>query len=256
MIFNFKESKIFYTLQGKGNVVVLLHGFLENSTMWDAFLPTLLKNHRVITIDLLGHGKSESLGYVHTMELMAEMVKEILTKEKINKATFIGHSLGGYVVLAFAEKYPEKIQALVLLNSTSEADSKERKENRDRAILLVKQNKKSFLSMAISNLFAEQNRVLYKKEILLLKKEALDLPIQGIIATLEGMKIRKDRTTILKNFSKPKYIITGIQDPIMPIVQQKKLAKKCGCSFIKISGGHMSSIENRQEMLNFVHFIE
>lgn len=256
MIFNFKESKIFYTIQGKGNAVVLLHGFLENSTMWDAFLPTLLKNHRVLTIDLLGHGKSESLGYVHTMELMAEMVEEILTKEKINKATFIGHSMGGYVVLAFAEKYPERMHSLVLLNSTSEEDSTERKENRDRAIQLVKQNKKGFLSMAISNLFAEENRKMYKKEIHHLKKEALGLHIQGIIATLEGMKIRKDRTKILKNFSMPKYIISGIHDPIMPIVQQKKLAKKCGSSFIEISGGHMSTIENRQEMLNFVHFVE
>ncbi|PKP26082.1 MAG: alpha/beta hydrolase [Bacteroidetes bacterium HGW-Bacteroidetes-2] len=256
MIFKFKESKIFYTIQGSGNAVVLLHGFLENASMWDFFLPTLIKNHLVITIDLLGHGKTDSLGYVHTMELMAEMVQEIISKEKINKATFIGHSMGGYVALAFAEKYPERMNALVLLNSTSEADSTEKKENRDRAIQLVKQNKKGFLSMAISNLFAEQNRLIYKKEIHQLKKEALEFPIQGIVATLEGMKIRKDRTSILKNLLIPKYIITGIQDPIMPFLQQKKLTKKCGCSFIELSGGHMSTIENKEEMLNFVHFIE
>ncbi len=256
MILNFKESKIFYTRQGTGKAVVLLHGFLENASMWDPFLETLNQKNSTITIDLPGHGRSDSIGYVHTMELMAEAVKEVLLKENITSATFIGHSMGGYVALAFAEKNTEIIEKLVLLNSTSNPDSEERKENRDRAIQLVKQNKKGFLSMAISNLFAENNRERFKDEITRLKKEALAMPAQGIIATLEGMKIRKDRTLTLAEFSKPKYLISGVQDPIMPFKEQKKLAKKCGCSLISLDGGHMSTIENRAEMLNFVHFIE
>ncbi|MEX2350587.1 MAG: alpha/beta hydrolase [Flavobacteriaceae bacterium] len=256
MILNFKESKIFYTRNGTGKAVILLHGFLENSSMWDAFLDTLVQQQTTLAIDLPGHGKSASIGYVHTMEMMAEVVNEVLSKENIVSATFIGHSMGGYVALAFAEKYPEIIEKLVLLNSTSKQDSLERKNNRDRAIELVKQNKKGFLSMAITNLFAEKNRNRFKIEITQLKKEALAMPVQGIIATLEGMKIRKDRTLILAEFSKPKYIISGIHDPIMPFEEQKKLAKKCGCVFISLDGGHMSTIENKSEMLNFVHFIE
>jgi len=256
MILNFKESKIFYSKQGSGKAVVLLHGFLESSTMWEPFMETLTQKFTTISIDLPGHGKSDSFGYVHTMELMAEVVKEVLSEEKIESATCIGHSLGGYVALAFAEKYSEMIDKLVLLNSTPEPDSKERKNNRDRAIQLVKQNKKGFLSMAITNLFAENNRERFKKEINNLKKEALAIPVQGIIATLEGMKIRHDQTLTLLNFSKPKYIITGTQDPIMPFQQQKLLAQKCGCSFVSLVGGHMSTIENRDEMLKFVYFVE
>ncbi len=110
--------------------------------------------------------------------------------------------------------------------------------------------------MAITNLFAENNRERFKKEINNLKKEALAMPVQGIIATLEGMKIRHDQTLTLLNFSKPKYIITGTQDPIMPFKQQKLLAQKCGCSFVSLVGGHMSTIENRDEMLKFVYFVE
>jgi len=97
-----------------------------------------LKKNRVITIDLLGHGNSECLGYIHSMEDNADMIHEILSELRIRKAIFVGHSMGGYVALAFAELYPETVKGIVLLNSTSRADSEERKLNRDRAIKVVK----------------------------------------------------------------------------------------------------------------------
>ncbi|MFM7896475.1 MAG: alpha/beta fold hydrolase, partial [Flavobacterium sp.] len=80
---NFKNTKISYTDQGKGTAVVLLHGFLENQSMWKAFIPELVKKHRIITIDLLGHGETECLGYVHTMEDQADMVHHVLHELKI-----------------------------------------------------------------------------------------------------------------------------------------------------------------------------
>ena len=123
---NFKNTKISYTDQGKGTAVVLLHGFLENQSMWKAFIPELVKKHRIITIDLLGHGETECLGYVHTMEDQADMVHHVLHELKIRKAVLIGHSMGGYVALAFAELYPDNVKGIVLQNSTSRADSEER----------------------------------------------------------------------------------------------------------------------------------
>ena len=154
----YKNTKISYTDQGKGSVVVLLHGFLENSTMWNAFVPVIDKRNRVITIDLLGHGTTDCIGYVHSMEDQADMVHAVLQHLKIRKAILIGHSMGGYVALAFAELYPENIKGLVLLNSTSRADNEERKTNRDRAIKAVKQNYTAFVRMSIANLFSEKNR--------------------------------------------------------------------------------------------------
>ena len=121
----YKNTKISYSDTGKGNAVVLLHGFLENQTMWQDLVPELRQKNRIITIDLLGHGNTECLGYVHSMEDNAEAVQAVLTKLRIRKAVFVGHSMGGYVALAYAELYPESMRALVLLNSTSNADSEE-----------------------------------------------------------------------------------------------------------------------------------
>ena len=98
----FKNTKISYTDTGKGAVVVLLHGFLENKYMWKDVIPIISKNKRVLAIDLLGHGKSECIGYIHSIELMAEVVFAVLKSLRIRKITLIGHSMGGYVSLALS----------------------------------------------------------------------------------------------------------------------------------------------------------
>ena len=162
---HFKNTTISYTDQGKGTAIVFLHGFLENQKMWEAFVPELSKKYRIITIDLLGHGNSESLGYVHSMEDNADVVYAVLAELRIRKAALVGHSMGGYVALAFAELYPEAVKGLVLLNSTSRADSEERKANRDRAIKAVKQNYSNFVRLSIANLFSENNRERLATEI-------------------------------------------------------------------------------------------
>ena len=148
----FKNTKISYSDYGKGNVLVLLHGFLENSKMWNDFIPQFSKKNRVITIDLLGHGQTGCIGYIHSMELMAEAVFEVLKHLKIKRSIFVGHSMGGYVSLAFAELYPNAVKGLCLMNSTAKPDSKQKKENRDRAIKAVKQDHKKFVRISISNL--------------------------------------------------------------------------------------------------------
>ncbi|HJY13326.1 MAG TPA: alpha/beta hydrolase, partial [Flavobacterium sp.] len=193
----YKNTTISYTDSGEGNVIVLLHGFLENKKMWAAYVTFFSEKYRVITIDLLGHGESDCLGYIHSMEENANAVHEVLDVLKIEKAIILGHSMGGYVGLAFAELYPQHIQKLVLLNSTSKEDSAEKKLNRTRAIKAVKQNYVSFVSLAIANLFSENNRTRLVDEIEKVKEEALKTPLQGIIASLEGMKIRKDREVLL-----------------------------------------------------------
>ena len=117
----FKNTQISFSDTGKGTVIVLLHGFLENKKMWDFYISEFAKKNRVIAIDLLGHGESECLGYVHSMEDHADAVQAVLSDLRIRKAIFIGHSMGGYVALAFAELYPDNTKGLVLLNSTARA---------------------------------------------------------------------------------------------------------------------------------------
>ena len=245
----YKNTKISYSDTGKGTAIVLLHGFLENKTMWQDFIPELSLKNRIITIDLLGHGETECLGYVHSMEDNADVVHEVLSNLRIRKAVFVGHSMGGYVALAFAELFPESIKALVLLNSTSRADSDERKANRDRAIVAVKQNYASFIRMSIANLFSEDNREKLIDEIEKVKTEALKTPLQGIVASLEGMKIRKDREVLLHLTPYPKLLILGEKDPVLNLVETKEQIENTTVQLVTFLDGHMSTIENKKELL-------
>ena len=245
----YKNTKISYSDTGKGNAVVLLHGFLENQTMWQDLVPELSKKHRIITIDFLGHGETECLGYVHSMEDNAEVVQAVLSKLRIRKAVFVGHSMGGYVALAYAELYPEKIRGLVLLNSTSKADSEERKANRNRAIKAVKKDYTTFIRLSITNLFSPYNRELLVDEIEKVKIEALKTPLQGVVASLEGMKIRKDREVLLHLTPYPKMLILGKKDPVLIYETTLEQIEDTTVKLVTFPDGHMSHIENRDGLL-------
>ncbi|MCI2229513.1 alpha/beta hydrolase [Polaribacter sp. MSW13] len=246
----FKNTQISYSDVGKGTAIVLLHGFLENSTMWADIVPEISKRNRVITIDLLGHGKSDCLGYVHSMELFAEAVENVLKHLRIRKCLLVGHSLGGYVALAFAEKHPQKIKGLCLMNSTSSEDSDERKELRTRANKMVQNNFNAMVKMSISNLFHQENLFIYKKEIEAIKEEALKTSLQGYIAGQEGMKIRPNRSCVLTENKFKKLMIIGKKDPILDFEMTLLEAKKTGSEFVVFPDGHMSHIENKLEFIS------
>lgn len=244
----FKNTNISYSDTGKGTAIVLLHGFLENQQMWNNYVAAFAKKNRVITIDLLGHGETECLGYMHSMEDNADVVHAVLTKLHIRKAIFVGHSMGGYVALAFAELFPDYIKGLVLLNSTSRADNDERKLNRDRAIKAVKQSFVNFISLSIANLFSEENREKLLNEIELVKKEALKTPLQGIVAALEGMKIRMDREVLLHLTPYPKMLILGKKDPVLQYEETKEQTENTEVELVTFPDGHMSHIENESAL--------
>lgn len=246
----FKNAKIAYTDTGKGTALVFLHGFLENSGMWDFYTAEFSKKYRVITIDLLGHGQSESVGYIHSMEDMADAVQTVLSELRIRKAAFIGHSMGGYAALAFAELYPDHVKGIVLLNSTSRADSEERKRNRDRAIVAVKQSYTNFIKMSIANLFSEENRERLADVIETAKSEALKTPLQGIIAALEGMKTRNDREVILHFAPYPVLLILGKKDPVLNYEDSLEQIENTPVKLVTFNDGHMSHLENREELVN------
>lgn len=247
---HYKDINVNYSDSGTGTAVILLHGFLENSTMWDGIKPELEKKYRVVTIDLLGHGQTHSLGYVHTMEDNADMVHAVLSELRIRKAIFVGHSMGGYVSLAFAEFYPEMIKGLALINSTSKADSEERKTNRDRAIKAVKQNYTAFIQLSVTNLFSEENQERLESEIAKVKEEALKTPLQGIVASLEGMKIRKDRETLLHSATYPILLVLGEKDGVLNYDENKTQVEQTKVELVTLPCGHMSMIENKPELLD------
>ncbi|MGY5352111.1 alpha/beta fold hydrolase [Wenyingzhuangia sp. IMCC45533] len=241
----YKNTKIHYTASGKGTTVVLLHGFLENVHMWKNLEQLLVSKYRVVCIDLLGHGKSDNLGYVHTMTQMAEVVKAVLEELNVRRSFFIGHSMGGYVSLAFADLYPDNVKGLILLNSTARTDTNEKKTGRDRAIAVVKENHKSFIRTSIPMLFRSKCRKIYAKEIAEVKKQALTTSRQGIIAALEGMKIRLDREVLLHFGPYPSLMILGKKDPVLNYEDLIEQTKDSKTSVVELENGHMSLIEDR-----------
>lgn len=248
--FLYKNLNVHYSDQGTGNCIVLLHGFLEDLSMWDKVVEALKKTHRVICIDLLGHGKTESLGYIHTMEAQGIIIKHLLDSLSLTHYALVGHSMGGYIALAFAEMYPDHISALCLMNSTALADDEEKKINRERGIQVVKQNHKTFIRLAIPNLFSEENRIIFSKEIIQITDVALKMNPQGIIASLEGMKIRNDRTELLETSKFPILMIISKKDPALDynsLLRQASLGKVRKVIF---DDGHMSHVENELSLIS------
>lgn len=256
MVLSYQGTKIYYSSTGAGNPLVLLHGFLESGKIWEDLSAEFSKQRQIICIDFPGHGSSGTIGDIHTMELLAEIVLAVLQELRVEKADFLGHSMGGYVSLAFLEKYPEKVQKIVLVNSTPAPDTEERKTNRDRSVNVINKNKHAFISMAISNLLSRENNLKFQKEVNSLKEEAYNFPTKGLTNSLKGMKNRTDRTSVLKDFSGDKYIVAGKQDPILNHEEIRKLSKTCQTTFVSLADGHLSYIENKEEFFKFVYFIE
>jgi len=250
MILNYKGAKVFYEVFGQGEPVVLIHGFLENSEMWAKLLPKLSKNNQIIVLDLLGHGQTDCIGYVHTIEDFSNAVLEIVNHLNLSNYKLVGHSLGGYVALNLAEKNLNHVSGICLMNSTTKPDDKARVLIRNRAIVNAKKFYESLVSMSISNLFFEENRTVFAEEINHLKKEALKTPVQGYIAAQEGMKLRKDQTNFFKNLEIKKYIITGKNDPVIDYKTIKAIAKETNSELYTLNGGHMSHIEAFSETQN------
>jgi len=246
---NYKNIRVHFSSEGKGAAVVLLHGFLEDISMWKDVVATFSKTNRVITIDLLGHGKTPCLGYVHTMEDHANMVHAILKHLRLRKYCFIGHSMGGYIALAYANLFPKTIKGLCLHNSTFQADSLETCALRLRAIKMAKTNYNSMVHMSFTNLFSIESRQKFKTQMDAALQVALKTPLQGYIASQEGMRLRVDNTAFFKNTPIYKTIIIGQKDTVVNVDYLIAFSKKNKITYTLFPEGHMSHIENKEALL-------
>ncbi len=189
--------------------LVLLHGFMENLFIWEEMETELCKKFKLMKIDLPGHGKSEIFSEIHTMEMMAEKVNEVLDYLKIEKFHLLGHSMGGYVSLAFAEKFPKKLKSLTLFFSTYFADDSEKKVLREKSLRIIKENFRTYVNAGIPNFFSENERENLQEKINLAKEIALSTNNNGVLAAQKGMKERTDKLAILENFEGKILVIAG-----------------------------------------------
>ncbi len=226
--------------------VVLLHGYLESMLVWDSFVPLLYKDIRVITLDLPGHGISVVEGDTHTMEFLADSIAAGLHSIGVEKCTIVGHSLGGYVALAFAERHAEMLDGLVMLSSKPCADSDEKREARKREIALIQAGKKELIAkVAPAVRFAAQNRKRMRDEIEDQMEQVYITEDEGIIAILNGMMLRKDQSEMLQKLNVRQRFIFGRHDDYIPVeVAEKILSEHPQADVVWLeNSGHMGFIE-------------
>ena len=239
--------------------VVLLHGYLESILVWEEFIPLIYKSVRVVTLDLPGHGISEVKGSVHTMDYLADVVSAALKALGIESAYIVGHSMGGYVALALCERHPEQVAGVVLLHSTPNADSEEKRKNREREISLVKSGKKELLAQTAPGAgFAADNRSRCKDFIEDLVEIVHMTEDEGIVALLGGMMARKDQNDMLRQLSVPQLFIFGRKDEYIPEAVAQTIAESHPQAKVvwMDNSGHMSFVEQPQQcaqaLLSFV----
>ncbi len=210
---------IWYRVTGAGKPVVLLHGFAEDSTVWKYQEEELSEKYQLIIPDLPGSGRSEMTGDM-SIEGMAECIYQLLCSELGNDAPgviMIGHSMGGYITLAFAEKYPAMLEALGLLHSTAYPDSNEKKIARQRSIEFIrKHGSYAFLQQSTPNLFAEVYRTKNAGSINSMIEQYKDFDPTALTSYYEAMIQRPDRTAVLRAFNKPVLFIAGKVDKAVP----------------------------------------
>ncbi|MDR0908115.1 MAG: alpha/beta hydrolase [Rikenellaceae bacterium] len=237
------------TVEGK-RTVVLLHGYLESLNVWDDFAGLIQPHVRVVAPDLPGHGISEVKGPVHTMEFLADTVHAALTELGVAKCTLVGHSMGGYVALAFAAKYPEMLDGLVLFSSTPNPDSEAKKEAREREVAIIEAGKKELLARTVpSKGFAADNRHRFAHEIEDLSELVMLTEDEGIVALLRGMTERADMNEMLRQLPVPQLFILGRKDEyITPEVAEQVIAAQPQAQVVWLEGsGHNGFIEQPRE---------
>lgn len=245
------KTQLSYTCKGRGKkTLLLIHGLLESAAMWHIVLPFFdEEEYCLYTIDLPGHGDSPVCENGNDLSVLAELIHAFLKGQKRSQVSIIGHSLGGYLALALAEKYPDDVVKMVLLNSSSLADSETRKKDRNRVIRLLYKHPQAFKSMAVKNLFLPETFEIYKSEINRAAQVAQKCETAALIMTLEAMRDRKDRSTVLCHFRSQSLLIFGDQDQIANPQAMESVIDRCQLSTEILSGGHMSLIEHHEKVM-------
>ncbi|MBP1156880.1 MULTISPECIES: alpha/beta hydrolase [unclassified Paenibacillus] len=245
--------KLGYFEQGEGTPVVLLHGFCGSSSYWEEVIPMLEGSCQLIVPDLRGHGDSSAPEGTYSMESMAEDIVGLLEKKNCGKAVVLGHSLGGYVTLALAEKHPEKLLGFGLVHSTAYPDDEKGKEGRLKAIDTIKeQGLPVFLEGLIPKLFAPSHVESMPEAVNKAKQIGLGTSPEGAVRTLEGMRTRTDRNDVLSGAKVPVLLLAGAGDQLIAPEKTFSVSGEHIIAKTLEGAGHVSMMETPQELAQAV----
>jgi pimeloyl-ACP methyl ester carboxylesterase len=241
----------------KPSAIVMLHGFCEDKSIWKDLQDRLSENYNTISIDLPGFGNNKENQTWSTIADFAKEVHRLVNSLQISQCVMVGHSLGGYVTLAFAELFPALMKGIVMFHSTALADSPQKTENRNKAIEFVTNNgTKDFVKNLIPTLFNQQNKHVYKQHIEDLIYKASSIEPQSIINAIKAMRDRTAKIDLLKHMACPVLYIVGKEDGAIPFedsLLQSTLAKQAFACYLS-NCGHMGMIEQSQVTSNAVEY--
>ena len=245
---NTNVGKVNFFEVGSGNTIVFLHGYLESVEVWKEFVEGFYKSFRVVLVDLPGHGLSKLEKEAVSMDEMAYAVNEVLNPLGISYAVIVGHSMGGYVTLAFAELFPEKVKGLVLFHSHPNPDPPEKLASRLSDIERVNSGfLPKIIEISIPKLFADENVEPFADYVSKSKQIALQTSATGVAAALRGMVSRKDRNEVVDRVSSPTLMIFGRKDNLIPSDVASEIVKKHPASRVcwLENSGHMGFVEEK-----------
>jgi pimeloyl-ACP methyl ester carboxylesterase len=250
-----------YDDHGPGPVVVLLHGFPLDLTMWEYQRETLGSMYRVIAPDLRGHGRSEAPDGIYPIEDMAADVVELLDALKIGEPVVVGgHSMGGYVALALAVKHPKRLRGLMLINTRAGADTPETARVREDLAQVVEAEGKAdpIVATMLPKLFAPITRERRPDLVERVGEQMRRTDPRGVAGTLRGLATRPDRTADLPRISLSTLVLAGADDQMIPVAESERIAQSLpNCSLVTVpDAGHMAPLENpsavNEAMLKFL----
>ena len=244
--------------EGTGKPVVLVHGFCESYQVWNNIMPALTSHYEVIAVDLGGFGGSaDLLPHPTTTEVLAEQIKELLWNLGIDQAVWIGHSLGGYVSLAFADKYPAQVKGLGLIHSTALADSEDKKKVRQKVIDFVEKNGvQPFIDDFVEPLFYYKRHPELQGSIRVVQDIASQTPLKTVVEVTKAMRDRPDRTHVLSAANYPVLLAIGREDGAVPFetyIPQLTLAPDT-LTHIWADTAHMGMYERPEEMRKLLRY--
>ncbi|BFH65276.1 alpha/beta fold hydrolase [Paenibacillus azoreducens] len=246
-----------YTLvfsdQGQGDAVVLLHGFCGSSEYWERVVPLLSKSCRCIVPDLRGHGSSDAPLGAYSIEQMADDLLKLLDELKLPKVTMLGHSMGGYITLSFAERYASRLNGFGLIHSTGYPDDEAGKEKRLKAVSTIQtEGMTAFIDGLVPGLFAPENAETHQELIAKAKEIGYSTPPQGAAGAALAMRERPDRREVISGSRLPILLVAGEKDRIAPA---EKVFTADGPNITKATiqgSGHMSMMEKPEELVGVI----
>jgi pimeloyl-ACP methyl ester carboxylesterase len=253
--FQYVTSEVCYKVVGKGEPVVLLHGFAEDGNIWSKQMDFLQEHCQLIIPDLPGSGKSEMLNEGGAIENYAHFVNAVLLNEHIEKCVLLGHSMGGYITLAFADLYPEKLRGFGFIHSTAFADNEEKKLTRQKGIKMIEEyGVFPFLKNTTPNLFSDNYKKQHPEKVSELIEQGKNFSKEVLLNYYTVMMNRPDRTGALRRSNVPVLFIIGSEDKAVPLNDMLKQVHLPRISYVHILNnvGHMGMWEEPQKSNNYI----